>query len=204
MGLTTSRALELSLAAHVRLVERISGLTDEQARQPSLLPDWTVGHVLTHLARNADGHALRLSGALRGEEVARYPGGSESRDREIADGAGRPAEALVADVAASNARLEAVWRTSEEAGWPHAGLMAGDIWPTVDSPFRRLREVEIHHFDLGLGYSADEWPDDYAAWELEQALTNLPGRLGDGQARRLLVWLIGRAGVPDITPTPWP
>jgi len=193
--------MDLCIEAHARLVSRISGLTDEQARRPSLLPDWTVGHVLTYVARNADGHALRLSGALRGAEVARYPGGS--RDRDIADGAGRPAEALIADVSASHARLEAVWRASEEAGWPHADLMAGDHWPTVDSPFRRLREVEIHHFDLGLGYTADEWPDEYAAWELEQALRNLPGRLDGGQTRRLLLWLIGRKGTPDLTLGAW-
>ena len=32
----------------------IEGLTDDQAREPSLLPGWSRGHVLTHLARNAD------------------------------------------------------------------------------------------------------------------------------------------------------
>ena len=37
-------------ASHRRLDEAIAGLTDEQARQPSRLPGWTVGHVLTHLA----------------------------------------------------------------------------------------------------------------------------------------------------------
>lgn len=203
MALTTSRAMQLCIEAHNRLVERISGLTDDEARRPSLLPGWTVGHVLTHIARNADGHALRLSGALRGEEVARYPGGSEERDRAIEEGSGRTARELADDVAASNARLEEVWRASEAAGWPGTELMAGDKWRTVDSPLRRLREVEIHHYDLGLGYSAAEWPDEYSAWELERALEGLPGRLDGDQARQLLLWLIGRTPMPSIELGPW-
>ena len=203
MALTTSRALQLCIEAHQRLVQRLSGLTDEEARRPSLLPDWTVGHVLTHLARNADGHTLRLSGALRGEEVARYPGGSQSRDGDIEAGSGRPARDLIDDVASSNARLEAVWHESEAAGWPHTDLMAGDSWRVDQSPLRRLREVEIHHVDLGLGYAASEWPDEYAAWEFEQALSGLPGRLDGDQTRQLLLWLIGRTGMPAVELGPW-
>src|SRR4051794_11621167 len=40
--------------SHRRLFADIDGLTDAQARAASNLPDWTVGHVLTHIARNAD------------------------------------------------------------------------------------------------------------------------------------------------------
>jgi hypothetical protein len=47
--------------------------------------------VITHLARNADAHGRRLAGALQGEDVAKYPGGAAQREREIAEGAGRPA-----------------------------------------------------------------------------------------------------------------
>ena len=53
----------------------VAKLTDEDVLSPTRLPEWTVGHVLTHLARNADGHTRRLEAALRGEDVARYPGG---------------------------------------------------------------------------------------------------------------------------------
>jgi maleylpyruvate isomerase len=34
--------------------------------EPSRLPDWTVGHVLTHLARNADSMVRVLAAAERG------------------------------------------------------------------------------------------------------------------------------------------
>ena len=46
------------------LAVRIDGLTEDQARGLSRLPGWTRGHLLTHIARNADG--------LAGSPTARY------------------------------------------------------------------------------------------------------------------------------------
>lgn len=116
MDTAPSAAIAACRAAHQRLLVTVSGVDDETVRRPSRLPAWSVGHVLTHLARNADGHVLRLEGALRGEEVARYPGGPEQRDRDIEQGAGRPATELIADVADSAKRLEVTWDRSERAG----------------------------------------------------------------------------------------
>ena len=53
------------LAAQATLLDALAGLADDAARRPSLLPDWTVGHVLTHIARNADSVVWRLEGAAR-------------------------------------------------------------------------------------------------------------------------------------------
>jgi maleylpyruvate isomerase len=180
--------------AHQRLLATVAGLDDATARQPSRLADWAVGHVLTHLARNADGHVRRLEGALRGEEVPRYGGGMDQRNREIEHGAYRPASQLVDDLANSAWRLEETWDRCERAGWPHADLLASDHWPTTGSPLRRLREVEVHHVDLGLGYEPTDWPRVYVDWELPLALKKVPQRLADpGDAQRLLAWLTGRA-----------
>jgi maleylpyruvate isomerase len=192
-------------AAHERLLTTASRVNDEIARRASRLPDWTVGHVLTHLARNADGHARRLDGALLGEEVPRYPGGTEQRDRDIEAGAGRPARELIRDLEESARRLEDVWIRSEQAGWPNADLLADDRWPTTGSPLRRLREVEVHHVDLGLGYEPTDWPDEYVQWELPHTLERLPRLLADpADARRLLAWIIGRAELPhDVELRRW-
>ncbi|HEU5107251.1 MAG TPA: maleylpyruvate isomerase N-terminal domain-containing protein, partial [Micromonosporaceae bacterium] len=171
-------------AAHERVVATARAVTDEVARQPSRLPDWTVGHVLTHIARNADGHAHRLSGALRGEDLARYPGGMSQRDQDIEDGAGRPAGELAADVADSARRLEEAWDRCAASGWPNDHLLGDDRFPISGSPLRRLREVEIHHVDLGLGYEPADWPDFYLDWELAHALKRLPGRLSGPDSRR--------------------
>jgi maleylpyruvate isomerase len=201
----TATVLELCRAAHRRLVATLTELQDETVRRPSRLPGWTVGHVLTHLARNADGHARRLEGALRGEEVARYPGGRAQRDEEIEAGAARTAHELVADVVTSAERLEDVWSRSDTAGWPNRHLLADDQWATDASPLRRLREVEVHHVDLGLGYRPEDWPEEYVRWELPLVLERLPQRLRDpASRRRVLAWLIGRTDRPgDLEIDPW-
>jgi maleylpyruvate isomerase len=198
-------AIDLCRTAHRRLVAAISGLSDEAVTRPSRLPGWTVGHVLTHLARNADGHSRRLEGALRGEEVARYAGGSSQRDQEIEAGALRSGRDLVTDVSTSAERLEDVWSRSVIAGWPNRQLLADDNWPTDASPLRRLREVEVHHVDLGLGYRPEDWPENYVGWELPLVLERLPQRIPDpADRRRLLAWLIGRAEQPDqLGLDPW-
>ena len=92
-------ATGLCKAAHARLLTTVATITDEQVSAPSRLPGWTIGHVLTHLARNADGHTRRLEGAMRGEDVPRYPGGSAQREADISDGAKRLPAGLLEDTA---------------------------------------------------------------------------------------------------------
>ncbi len=49
--------IERELAeATERLLATAARLTDEDLRAPSLLPGWTRGHVLAHVARNADSY----------------------------------------------------------------------------------------------------------------------------------------------------
>jgi maleylpyruvate isomerase len=201
----TAAVIDVCRTAHRRLVGAIGGLSDEAVTRPSRLPGWTVGHVLTHLARNADGHFRRLEGALRGEEIARYAGGQSQRDQEIEAGALRSGRDLVADVSTSAERLEDVWSRSVIAGWPNRHLLADDNWPTDASPLRRLREVEVHHVDLGLGYTPEDWPEEYVRWELPLVLERLLQRIPDPSSRRrLLAWLIGRADQPGhLEFDPW-
>lgn len=91
-----------------RLLAGLDSLTEADAARPSLCPGWTVGHVLTHIARNADGLRRGAEGALRGETVPMYPS-AEARDHEIEAGAGRPMPDLVADVTSSAAALSDAW-----------------------------------------------------------------------------------------------
>jgi maleylpyruvate isomerase len=199
------RAIGLCRTAHARLMATMADVTDEQVWSPSRLPGWTIGHVLTHLARNADGHARRLDGALRGADVPRYLGGSEQRDSEIDAGAPRPAAEIIADLVTSQDRLDLAWERSAAAGWPHPELRGDDHWPTTASPSRRLREVEMHHVDLGLGYEPSDWPEDYVVWELPRLLATVPSRLQRStDVRALVAWLSGRGPVPAaIQLDPW-
>ena len=191
-------------AAHRRLEAAIAPISDELVGRPSLLPDWTVGHVLAHLARNAESHVRLLDAALAGEAAEQYAGGNEQRSRDIEAGADRPAAELRADIAATNAALEAAWARMTPAAWGGHGLAQGREWPCRLLPFHRWREVEIHHVDLGLGYSPVDWPAGYVRRDLPLALATLPDRLGPGPQAALLAWLVGRSPQPaGIEPAPW-
>ena len=127
------------------------------------------GHVVTHLARNADSFTGMIAAAARGEVIEQYPGGVRQRADDIEAGAGRPAEALLADVTRACAELERAWANSSDEIWrTGAGRSRDALVPLVELPFRRWRETEIHHADLGLDFSWSDWDDAFVAAELEQ------------------------------------
>jgi maleylpyruvate isomerase len=162
-----------------------TGLTDELVPTPSRLPGWTVGHLVTHLARNADGHIRVFEGAGRGETVSMYPGGTEGRAAEIEAGAHRGAQELVADVLASRRRLEDAWAATQHETWADGVGMRGSGPTTLaDMVFIRWREVEVHMADLGLpGVPANPWdlmPLTYVAREFLETTSRLGPRLPRG------------------------
>ncbi|MEU8615746.1 maleylpyruvate isomerase N-terminal domain-containing protein, partial [Actinoplanes sp. NPDC048791] len=55
-----------------RLIRTAEGLEDSAMSAPSALPGWTVGHVLTHVARNADAYTNLLTWARTGVETPAY------------------------------------------------------------------------------------------------------------------------------------
>jgi maleylpyruvate isomerase len=199
--------------AQRRFEAAVSGLRDADVRRPSLLPGWTVAHVLAHVARNADSHARRADGAVRGEVVEQYVGGVDGRQREIDASAAAPADALVADVADSAARLEAAWRRVPDDAWDGTTRdVGGRERPLRDLPARRWQELEVHVVDLGLGVTYEDWPDDFVAVWLPRLRAGLPSRLPQGtrapsldglSEREELAWLYGRltvARLPALAP----
>ena len=63
--------------ATTRLYEIVEQMDDVAVRRPSLLSGWTRGHVLTHLARNADALVNLLTWAKTGVEHQTYTSGSD-------------------------------------------------------------------------------------------------------------------------------
>lgn len=202
--LETAAALAGAREAHARLLVGLADLDDAAVSRPSRLPGWTVGHVVTHLARNADAHVRMLEGAANGEIADQYEGGVEGRAAEIEAGAGRAAAEQVADLAEAIARLELAWDAATEAVWAHGfgRNPVGELLACADLPFRRWREVEVHHADLGLDFGPAEWTAAYVDTELPRSLAGLPARLSLDDRRTLLAWLLGRAGDPPPLP-PW-
>lgn len=138
--------------------------SDADVRAPSVLPGWTRGHVLTHIARNADAAARTLAGALRDEIVARYPNGPAGREADIEAGAGRSAVELIADVRESGDRLDRLCGALTDAdAWnrPTDGDRPASTWLSA-----RWREVEIHRADLDGSYRAVDWPASFVDYLL--------------------------------------
>jgi maleylpyruvate isomerase len=193
-----SVAVEGCRLSHAALVTALAGLTDEQARGPSLLPGWSIGHVLTHIARNADSVVRRLGAAREGRLVEQYVGGREGRDREIEEGAGRPAGRLVEDVRRSAAEADRVLAAYPQDLWDQPTLhVSGRQEPAWSVVFARWREVEVHHVDLGFGYRLQDWPGELVDHYLPGMVEALTGR---ADARELWAWLMGRAHAPELGP----
>jgi maleylpyruvate isomerase len=184
------------LAAQEALGTDLFGLDDAGARRPSLLPGWSVGHVLTHLARNADSVVWRLEGAARGELRDQYPGGVEQRRDEIEAGAGRPAAELLADVRTSSAAVARVMASLPDEAWDAPSRTSrGVVEPSRDAVFSRWREVAVHHGDLGVG-PVPLPPALVESW-LDRELPRLGERTDPAE---LLAWVIGRGSAPELAP----
>jgi maleylpyruvate isomerase len=144
--------------ATARLLETAQTLDDAEVGEPSLLPRWSRGHVLTHVARNADGCANLLTWARTGVETPQYAS-AESREADIAAGAGRPLADQLTDLKTSAARFaEAVAEMPPEAWLATVRWLSGRTELATGVVWSRLREVEVHHVDLGLSYGPASWP----------------------------------------------
>ena len=127
-----------AIAAHARLLESLAGFDDKEARAASNLPGWTRGHVVTHLARNADSFSGLIAAAARGELADQYPGGIRQRVDDIEAGADRSASELRADVARACRELEEAWATTTEEMWRTGAGRSLDVVVALDElPQRR-------------------------------------------------------------------
>lgn len=175
VDLTISRIEE----ADARVAATASALSDEQLREPSLLPGWSRGHVLTHIARNADGLGNLLTWARTGVETPQYAS-QQARDEAIEAGAGRPCTELVEDVISSSAAFVTLARELPEDAWTaEVRGMRGPSYPAWYTLQRRLTEVQIHHVDVAGDYTPSDWPD----WFLATMTYEVTGQLSaDPQA----------------------
>jgi maleylpyruvate isomerase len=159
-----------------RLLAAADALTDAGAGEPSLLPGWTRGHVLTHVARNGDGLGNLLRWARTGAETPMYAS-REARRADIEAGAGRSAADLAADVRATAIGFAAEAASLPDEAW--AAQVRGLTGPPI--PARsvldwRLREVEIHHVDLATGYRPGDWPEEFVTASLPGVAAEFAGR----------------------------
>ena len=158
----TARVVTALADATNRLVRTVDAMDDEQYAEPSLLPGWTRAHVVAHLALNAEGLGGAVHGVNIGEPAPMYQS-NDARDADIEEVAALPPAQLRDRLLASAGLFaDAVAHLSEEGWADEIERVPGGMRLSVHSiPARRRTEVEIHHADLGLAYTSDDWPGDF-------------------------------------------
>ncbi len=180
------QAMEATKRAHVPFLATVASLDDAAVREPSLLPGWSRGHLLTHIARNADSHVRMLTGAMRGEELEQYVGGVEGRAAGIEAGAGRGAAELHEDVEATAEKMFALWDEVPEEVWDKEVTAIHARQPAWFCVYSRWRETEIHHVDLDAGYTIDDWDERFVLATLPNLIDSLTRRLPEHRGLELI------------------
>ncbi|MFD7263566.1 maleylpyruvate isomerase family mycothiol-dependent enzyme [Streptomyces sp. NPDC059874] len=151
-----------------RLLTAVAKLDNAALAEESLLPGWTRGHILAHLARNADALVNVFEGRPMYESAT-------GRDADIERDAGRPLEEQLTDVRDSAARFLA---TSEpDQDWSRTVELRNGVTDLASNvPFRRWVEVELHHVDLNIGYELSDLPEEFTDREIAFLADRWSGR----------------------------
>ncbi|MEW1953691.1 maleylpyruvate isomerase family mycothiol-dependent enzyme [Terrabacter sp. NPDC080008] len=157
-----------------RLVSTALALGDPDVAGPSLCEGWTRGHVLAHVARNADALARVCDVALTGAPGTMYDD-TASRDADIERDADRPVAQHVTDLRESATRLsERLVQLRPEHSDVRVERTPGGFPIAVGLvPFMRLREVVFHHVDLDAGYTFASAPTEVVSLFLRDAVNRL-------------------------------
>ena len=196
----------IEVASAESLVARfIENLSNDDVAADSLLPNWSRGHVITHLANNARGLSNLIDWALNGVQKDMYVS-VEQRGIDIEEGAKRPGNEIVADfleqanIFANNLdRLIAGPLLSDE-------VVLGNGMHVHPHEITTLREREllVHLVDLGLDYKANDWSFDFSIKTLKSVSA---GKRKERVNFRLLIagdhtWTMDQNGMTDIFGTP--
>jgi len=184
--------------SHRRLLDDLAPLTDADLRLPSLLPGYSRGHLVTHVENKVRAHVALFVGADAGETPRLHPVGYDP-DRAASAGARRSAQQLCAGMAESFEILEAAWDRFDDVMWDRQVTMMAGPRTMIEVVAHHLRNVEVHHVDLDIGYRVGDWPAAFVEAELVKRMRQLPDRVDHAD---LLAWLLDRARAPELV-GPW-
>ncbi|WP_151475371.1 maleylpyruvate isomerase family mycothiol-dependent enzyme [Streptomyces albicerus] len=165
MTVPVVRSLAWVEEGQLALRQAVDALPADAVAEPSALPGWTRGHLLTHLARNADALGNLLTWARTGIPTPMYAS-PDQRATDIEAGAGRPLVEQRSDVRESAARFAQAAEALADDAWSATVTSGqGREIPASEVPWLRAREVWIHLVDLRVGIGMDVLPPDLA-WAL--------------------------------------
>lgn len=194
-----TEVIEACLASHRRLEVALGYLSDREIRDPSLLPGWSRAHVVAHLAQKTATHIWLFEGAEADEVREQYPSGHSHAQIgvDVEAGSVRPVSVLRDDLFRSFEGLQAAWARLDDDHWDRTGICVPGARSMTQIVDRHLRDIEVHHVDLDIGYSPSDWPKAFVTTEFAKRLADLPGRASH---HALLAWLLGRSDAPDLEP----
>ena len=216
---------QISIADIAQSTTRIEAyaatLSDSDVRQPSALPAWSVGHVLSHIAFNADAF-VNCAAELRARRPGTmYPDGIDARSQAIEAGSSRPANQIVTHLRESSAAFAVAWAELPPTG-PCATAPGMPEFSSDTVLQRRLREVEVHGTDTGCAaLSFNQWSEPFVSVDLPTQWafvthrtnahfgvvdeTNHEWRVGEPirelvpvKRSELLAWLLDRHALPGL------
>jgi maleylpyruvate isomerase len=171
-----SEPLAQQAAAEERLIGSARTLTDTDLAADSLVPPWTRGHVLTHVARATDSLARLVDSARTGVPTPQYPS-TESRAADIEAGASRPLDEQLADFRAASQRFHVAVEALPDAAWSVLVQPRSGAPRTAAGLLElRLREIEVHNCDLAAEYTFADIPAEIARTILDDIVGNLARR----------------------------
>jgi maleylpyruvate isomerase len=180
--------------AETLVAKYVSELSNDEVAAQSLLPDWSRGHVLTHLANNSRGLSNLIEWALTGVQKDMYVSTERNGSEIISDFieqseifASNLDRLLIGPILATEVVLGNGSRVH-----PHEIMTL------------RERELLVHLVDLGLEYKSTDWTFDFSIKTLKSITA---GKRKEAVKFRLLIagdhtWTCDQNGMTDIFGVP--
>ncbi|GGK60339.1 maleylpyruvate isomerase family mycothiol-dependent enzyme [Ornithinimicrobium pekingense] len=151
-----------------RLLTTCTRLTDPT--RDSLCAGWTVAHVLTHVARNAEALSTMVRSAVDGQERRPYAS-EQARDAAIEEGSRRPLEEICADLRDTAFRFrDLAQELTGPAGEAEVRTRTGTVVKGHQVIAMRILEVVFHHVDLETDYTFDQADPEWVARTLRRGV----------------------------------
>lgn len=198
--------LEQVYGATALYLQDVDRLTADDVAADTVLPGWSRAHVVAHVALHALGSSRALMGLAHGHPLPIYDS-DEKRDHDIEITSKLPVDELRELSFDACGRFKASCEAIHESDATWDSLVErtprGMVYTADGVIDTRWREVEIHHVDLGVGYSPADWSPAFTAYIHDEVTwdrgdtVDLSGIEGDTAG--IAYWLLGRDSGHGLT-----
>jgi len=161
-----------------RFLDAVDVMADDSLEEPSRLPDWSCGHVVGHVARNAEALVRLATWARTGVELPMYES-REQRNAEIESTATMAPASLRRLLVDTASELDSALEALDTVSWKTTVRSAlGRTIPAAEIPWMRIREVWLHAIDIGANVDFSEFPAGVVDLLLDDTVGSLSASKG--------------------------